>query len=195
MTATTPELSALAKQAATKLDQQNPAAKRETRMPNRIPLSVPQRKLETPEIPGFYLRWFRGTTQRINQALQAGFVFVEPEEIALNNLALGGDAKKDGNSDMGNRVSVIEGSDVESGQAVRMFLMKQPMEYKIKDDAILQERNDSVAEALTANFARGTIGAGAQAGESSDDVNARYVDKSRSKIPALFRKKSGPQRG
>lgn len=189
MTQQAPDLAALAKQAAAKLDQANPAAKREGRMQNRIPLSVPQRKLETPEIPGFHLRWFRGTTQRINQALQAGFTFVEPEEIQLNNLALGGDAKKDGNSDMGNRVSVIEGSDVEGGQAVRMYLMKQPMEYKLQDDAILQQRNDSIAEALTANFAEGRIAAGAQ-GENADDINARYVDKSRSKIPALFKKKT-----
>ena len=155
----------------------------------RIPLSVPQRKLEVPEIPGYHLRWFRGTPQRLAQAERAGFVHVTPEEIELNNVVLGGDATKAGNSDLGSRVSVIEGSETDgSGQAVRMYLMKQSMEYYLEDRKIIDERNDSVAAALTAGYRQGVVG-GAAPGENADDAAQRYVDSRRTKIPELFRKK------
>ena len=156
----------------------------------RIPLSVPQRKLEVPDIPGYYLRWFRGTPARLAQAARAGFINVKEDEIGLNNLSLGGDATKAGNSDMGSNVSVIEGSEVDgTGQAVRMYLMKQPMEYKLEDDAITQERNDDIARTLTGQYQSGVVG-GRDAGETEADINARYVDRKRTKVPELFRKKS-----
>jgi hypothetical protein len=155
----------------------------------RIPLSVPQRKLEVPAIPGYWLRWFRGTPMRLAQADRAGYSFVHEDEVQLNNLSLGGDATKAGNSDMGSRVSVIEGSEVDgSGQAVRMYLMKQKMEDHLEDRAIEQERNDSVADALVGQYKTGTVGAGAQ-GEQADDVAARYVDSKRARVPDLFRRK------
>lgn len=176
-------------QAIAKLANSNPSAGPEKKS-GRIPLSVPQRKLEVPEIPGYHLRWFKGTQQRLTQGLQAGYEFVTQEEVGLNMLSIGGDAKKDGNSDMGSRVSVIEGAEVDGGQAVRLYLMKQKMELKLEDDAVLAKRNDSIADTLTANFRQGTIGAGAQ-GEHGADVNARYVDKSRTKIPDMFKRKVG----
>lgn len=155
----------------------------------RIPLSVPQRKLEVPGIPGFYLRWFRGTPQRLAQAERAGFEFVDEKEVELNNLSLGGDATKAGNTDLGSRVSVIEGSETDgAGQAVRMYLMKQPLALKKEDDAITEERNDSVADALTAQYRQGVVGGRAE-GELPEDMAARYVDKSRTKVPSLFQKK------
>ena len=156
----------------------------------RIPLSVPQRKLEAPDIPGYHLRWIRGTPQRIQQAERAGFEFVEQDEVELNNLSLGGDATRTGNSDMGSRVSVTEGGAGDDGQALRMYLMKQKMEYYLEDSEIVQKRNDGIADTLTAGYRQGTIGAGAASGETAEDVQQRYVDKSRSKVPELFRRKS-----
>lgn len=158
----------------------------------RVPLSVPMQKLEVPEIPGFWCRWFRGTPARLAQAERAGFQFVLPEEIQLNNVSLGGDAKKDGNSDLGSRVSIVEGSEVGmDGQAVRMYLMKQPIEFKKEDDAMLQERNDQIADSLAAAFTTGTVGQGAAGApaEDSADRNARYVDKTRTKRPNIFQRK------
>lgn len=179
-----------AAQAADKMQKENPAATPEKGF-KRIPLSVPQRKLEVPEIPGYHCRWFRGTQTRIAQALQAGYEYVAPEEVKLNNLSLGGDASKTGNTDMGSRVSVVEGGETEGGQAVRLYLMKQKLEYKHEDDAVLAKRNDSVVAALTTGFRQGTLGAeGARAqGETEEDFAQRYVDKKRSKIPDLFRRK------
>ena len=155
----------------------------------RIPLSVPQRKLEVPDIPGYFLRWFRGTPQRLGQAERAGFTFVVPDEVELNNVTMGGDASKNGNTDMGSKVSIIEGSEVDAtGNAVRLYLMKQPLEFHAEDDAILEEKNDSIANALTQQYRKGMIG-GPDQGESPEDVAARYVDQKRTKVPGLFKKK------
>lgn len=186
------DLAAKAAEARAKMDKQNPgvAPGKTSAERKRIPLSVPQRKLEVPEIPGYYLRWFRGTPQRLAQAERAGFLFVQPEEIQLNNLALGGDATKAGNSDMGDRVSVIEGGEVDgSGQAIRMYLMKQKMEDHLEDQTIVQNRNDSVADALVGAYSSGQVGVG-QGGETAEDAAARYVDQKRTRVPELFRRKS-----
>lgn len=161
--------------------QEKPASDRQ-----RIPMSVPTRKLEVPEIPGYYTKWIRGTAGRLAQADRAGFTFVHPDEVKLNNVSLGGDAKKDGNTDMGGRVSVVEGSAVgDDGQAIRLYLMKQKREHYLEDQELLQQRNDSIAHALTA----GSIGKG-QGGETAEDAGNRYVDRSRTKIPEFFKKKT-----
>ena len=178
-------------EAKAKMQQQNPSnspgqTKEERK---RIPLGVPRPKLAVPEIPGYHTHWFRGTPQRLAQAQQAWYEFVDPSEIDVNNLQIGGDATKTGNTDMGSRVSVVDGAE-EGGQAIRLFLMKQKMEYFLEDRKILGDRNDSIAEALTASYRQGTVG-GAAPGESKEDLAARYVDRSRSKVPALFRKKGG----
>ena len=155
----------------------------------RIPLSVPQRKLEVPAIPGYWLRWVRGTAQRLAQAERAGYMHVAPEEVELNPVLLGGDASHSGSTDMGSRVSVVEGGETDgSGQAVRMYLMKQLMEHHLEDDKITQDRNDSIADALTASYMQGQVG-GVAPGEQRDDVNARYVDPRRTRIPELFKRK------
>lgn len=155
----------------------------------RVPLSVPQRKLEVPEIPGYYSRWLEGTPQRLAQADRAGFEFVHPEEVQLNNVSIGGDARKDGNTDLGSRVSIVQGSIGEDGQAIRLYLMKQKMEWHLQDLLLLQRQNDGIAEALTAAYRGGTVGGQAQ-GETAEDVGKRYVDKARTKIPEFFRRKT-----
>lgn len=157
----------------------------------RIPMSVPERKLEVPPIPGYYVKWFRGTPQRIAQAQRAGFSFVTPEDVKLNNVSLGGDATKAGNAGMGSLLEVLEGGLGEDGQPLRLVCMKQKMEHYLEDRAISDARNDSVAQALTAAFQDGTAATGAgQQGERTADVQNRYVDKARTKIPEFFRKKA-----
>lgn len=180
-----------AKTAQQAMENANPTVReaRPARERVRIPLSVPERKLEVPNIPGFYLRWFRGTPQRLAQAERAGFEYVHPDEVQLNNVSLGGDAKKDGNTDMGSRVSVIEGSEVTpDGQAARMYLMKQRMEHYLEDKDVIQERNDQTVDSLTASFKAGSVGGRAQ-GETGEDLSHRYVDAKRTRVPEFFRKK------
>lgn len=154
----------------------------------RIPLSLPQSKLAVPEIPGYHTHWFRGTVGRLQAAQNAFYEFVHPSEVDLNYTGIAGDAAKSGNSDMGDRVSILEGSETENGQAVRLYLMKQKMEYYLEDRKIIEDRNASIAEALTAAYRQGQVGGRAE-GESADDAGKRYVDKSRSKVPDLFRRK------
>lgn len=183
-----------AAEASAKMQKENPsieATKPLAAERRRIPLSVPTRKLEVPAIPGYHLHWFRGTPQRLAQAERAGFEFVGEDEVELNNLSLGGDATKAGNSDLGSRVSVIEGSEVDGGgQAVRMYLMKQKMDFHTEDMKIAQARNDSVADALTAAYRTGTVG-GVDSGERREDLQSRYVDPKRTRVPDLFRRKPG----
>ena len=186
------DLSQKAAEAKAKMEQSNPSAVpgKSSGDRQRIPLSVPQRKLEVPEIPGFKLRWFRGTPQRLAQAERAGFVFVRPEEVQLNNVVIGGDATKSGNSDMGDRVSVIEGGETDgSGNAVSLYLMKQSEEHWREDQDIIEKRNDSVADALTAAYQQGQVG-GISPGETSQDAQLRYVDPKRSRVPELFKRKN-----
>jgi len=156
----------------------------------RIPLSVPMRKLEVPDIPGYKLRWLRGTPQRLAQAERAGYEYVSEDEVQLNNASIGGDANKTGNTDLGSRVSVVSGSEVDAhGQAVRLYLMKQRREWYLEDLELTQRRNDSVADALASAYQSGQVGGQAR-GETADDVSKRYVDPRRTRIPDIFRRKS-----
>lgn len=188
MTTTLQQAATVAKE---KMNESNPTvASGKTRAERqRIPLSVPVRKLEVPPIPGYHLRWMRGTVQRLAAAERAGFTFVTTDEVDINNTLLGGDATQSGNTDMGSRVSISEGGEVENGQAVRLYLMKQPMEFYLEDRGILNKRNDSIAASLTAQYQTGQVGGRAD-GEAAGDAQHRYVDQSRSRLPDIFRKKS-----
>lgn len=154
----------------------------------RIPMSLPIQKLQVPDIPGYHLHWMRGSAGRIQQAQNAGYEFVRPDEVALNNVGIGGDADKTGNTDMGDRVSVISGDTDEQNQAVRLYLMKQPMEFYLADQKIAQGRNDDIADTLTAGYRSGTVG-GTADGETRVDLGQRYVDPKRTKVPDLFKRK------
>ena len=92
---------------------------------------------------------------------------------------------------MGSRVSVADGEGSEGGHALRIYLMKQRKEDYDEDQAISQARNDKVVDTLTASFNRGTLGVGVAGAppEDAGDVGNRYVDRSRTKLPDMFRRK------
>lgn len=145
------------------------------------PFTSPQMRLETPQREGYHRHWFRGTPERIARAQQAGYSFVDPEDIGdnLNNMDLAGDPDAGGSTDMGSRVSVISGGvDEDSKQPGRLYLMECPLEYYEYAQSLLQEKNDSIAAALRG----GTIGKG-ENGETYIDQEARY---SKKKAPDLF---------
>lgn len=146
---------------------------------NFQPMSAGIPKLSVPEIDGYQLRWFRSDPGRIFRAQQAGYTFVNDDEVELNNFDLGGDAKNSGNTDMGTRVSVISGDEADStGQPTRLYLMKCPNEVYEYSRKVLGDRNESIAEALRG----GKIGAGHD-GETREDQGHRYV---KGKVPDLF---------
>lgn len=152
----------------------------------RIPMTLPVRKLAVPEIPGFHLHWMMGRPDRIAQAQQAGYEFVDESEVSVNNLDLGGDATRSGSTDLGTRVSIVaRGETGVDGQPVRLYLMKQKQEWHEEDQKLLQDRNDSIADTFTESFRSGTVG-GRAPGEKDSDVESRYVNKKRSRIPDFF---------
>lgn len=152
-----------------------PAAERK-----RIPMSVPQRKLEAPEIPGYVCYWMLGTPSRLQQAERAGYEFVDEKEVMINSTTLGNAADISGSTDMGSRVSIGAGEQVGTdGQPVRLYLMKIRKDWYAESQAIAEQRNDSIADALR----------GGKLGSEKDargDTAMRYIDPSRTKIPDLF---------
>jgi hypothetical protein len=142
-----------------------------------IPMSAPVQRLQVPEKEGFVRYWFRGDYNRLARAQQAGYRFVDQSEVRVNNLDVAGNPANSGNTDMGSRVSIVTGDEVGTdGQPNRLYLMEIPKELYEHGQKLLQERNDSVAEALRA----GVIGAD---DEDYRDKAARY---SKSGVPDLF---------
>ena len=127
-------------------DKQNPANAPERKVSgkDRIPMSVPQRHLEVTPIEGFHLHWF--LSSRVSRARQAGYEFVSPDEVDVNNFDLAGDASAHGSSDLGSRVSIP--ASVGGDSEERLYLMKLPQEFWEQDQDKLMERNDAVAAAL-----------------------------------------------
>lgn len=156
-------------------NQSNPANPRATRVTEatRRPMSMPQLSLQVPEIPGYYLYWF--LDNQIDQALQAGYEFVDREEVTLNNRGVANDQTEDGNDDLGSRVSRVAGqSEAGSIQAQRLYLMKLRQEWRDKDVAAMAARNESIAAALRGGVPTG-IEHGAAPQETPGDKARRYL--------------------
>lgn len=126
----------------------NPANAPEKRVAKRIPLSVPTLKLAVPEIPGYVCHWFRGTSQRIQQAQRAGYEFVERDEVMLNETGLANTMDGDGNSDLGTRVSVAAGDSGAEDGSLRLYLMKLRKELWDEDQKLIDDRQEAIAAQL-----------------------------------------------
>mgnify|MGYP001605819837 FL=1 len=150
----------------------------------RIPMSVPVQRLEAPDIPGFHLHWFLGTAERLQRALDGGYEFVDEREMKINNVGLGSDSARSGNTDMGSRVSVVSGQEIgKDGQPTRLILMKIKQEWYEEDQKLVDDRNERVASAL-----RGGLIGGDKAADRGE-LGMRYVDKARTQMPDLFKPK------
>ena len=148
------------------------------------PLSSAQLRLEVPEKKGFHRHWFRGTPARLARALQAGYRYVDPSEVDINNFDLAGDSKEAGSTDLGTRVSVTSGDDVTAnGQPTRMYLMECPEQIWQHAQGILEKEVDQVADALKG----GKVGVNGS-GETRDDVSKRYLKDG--KTPSLFHRRT-----
>lgn len=135
------------------------------------PMSVGQRRLEVPPIDGYHMHWFRGTPGNLIRAQQAGYEFVDKEEIALNDFDIAGDGDGNKGTDLGTRVSVISGDDVgQDGQAGRLYLMKCRQELYEYAQGLLAQQVDLSVEALKG----GNVGRG-QGGENRTDSSKRYL--------------------
>lgn len=153
-------------------EKQSPANEKIKLPKGYRPMSVGQRRLEVPPIDGYHLHWFRGTPSNLMRARQAGYEYVEQDEVSLNDLDLGGDGTSDVGTDMGTRVSQITGDDITSnGQPGRLYLMKCPTELYEYAQGLLNRQVDDVAEALKG----GSVGMSRDGQETRVDANNRYV--------------------
>lgn len=154
--------------------QVNPANETAKALPARarVPMSVPQQRLEVPEIPGFHLHWFLG--RNVPRALRAGYTHVQDDEVSVNNLRVGDDAAQSGNTDMGTNISQFAGG-LEEGSAEpqRLYLMKLPQELRDEDVAAMEAANEKIAAALRGG-ALGSNAPGAPA-ETAKDKLQRYL--------------------
>lgn len=152
-------------------EKQSPANKKLELPKGYRPMSAGQRRLEVPPIEGYHLHWFRGTPSNLKRAQQAGYSFVDADEIDLNDFDIAGDDSSNTGTDMGSRVSVISGDDVgTNGQPGRLYLMKCPQELYEYAQSLHNDQVDATAEALRG----GQVGIGKN-GESRIDAENRYV--------------------
>lgn len=129
------------------------------------PMSVGQRRLEVPEREGWHRHWFRGNPANIQKALQAGYRFVEKDEVKLNNFDLAGFGEGEG-ADLGTRVSQPSGDSDD-----KLYLMECPQRLYEYAQGLHMQINHETAAALKG----GTVGVG-KAGETKKDVENRYQD-------------------
>jgi hypothetical protein len=110
-----------------------------TRRKQRIPMSVPQQRLEVQTIPGWRLYWFK--EENVARAYcDSHYEFVTNEEVALNRISIAGSPRDSGNTDLGSGVSIIGGT-TQSGAPQRLVLMKLPTEFFKEDQQVLMQKS------------------------------------------------------
>ena len=119
----------------------NPASTPEAKAPvrKRIPMSLPQQRLNVADLPGFHLHWFRESN--IARAMDAGYEIVHRQEITINQHGIASSRDISGNTDLGSNVSVVGNAASSEGAAERLVLMKIKEEYWLEDKALLDEKN------------------------------------------------------
>lgn len=125
----------------------------------RIPMTMATRKLETPELPGFYLHWITGEPDRIAKALNAEYTFVQKVEMPGYTLELGDKTGILGGAEDGDNISVVAGGTSQDGQAMRLYLMKLPMELREEDLQSRDEDGQKLIDALR-NDPNARVGSG-----------------------------------
>jgi hypothetical protein len=94
------------------------------------------------EIAGYHLHILNDTPGRIQNAVDAGYEFVTPEEIGGT---ISGTLEQ--NSDLGEKVRYRVGAD-EAGNAMYAYLMKIRQDWYEEDQQIIQSRIDQVDDAI-----------------------------------------------
>lgn len=132
----------------------------------RIPMSIPRRKLEVPDIAGYHLHWFLDAN--VPRALQGGYEMVDAKEVPLFQFNVGTDNTISGNADLGSHIKVVGGVG-ENGQPTHLNLMKIRLEWWQEDQKSIEERN---AQVMSAIFTKESIPG---SGNSGEDTSQRYV--------------------
>lgn len=123
----------------------------------RVPLNAMQQKMQVKhKNPNFVDRWFNDDHGRLQAAQQAGYEFVEDEDVKAERA--GTNAESDA------RVSIHAGTR-RDGSPMNAYLMRIPKEYYDEDQAAKQAVVDETDKAIRG----GSIAA--------DDPEHRYVPK------------------
>lgn len=89
------------------------------------------RRMQVDPIPGYRLYWH--AERDVNRALASKWEFVDPAEVKMNSLSVGGDFQVEGripgNTDLGSRVSIVGSPSL----GARAYLMKLRNEYAMDD--------------------------------------------------------------
>lgn len=145
------------------------AQKRDLPARKRIPMSVPMRRLEVPELPGWHLHWFRESN--VARAQQAGYEFVEDSEVLVSSRSIASDSQLSGNADLGTRIRVHSGV-TELNHPEYLVLMKLQEHYWQED----REKLDAVnAQKIAGIFQNEQIMDSGENPVSGDDKALRYV--------------------
>lgn len=153
----------------------NPANAPATRVTEatRVPMSLPQLRLEVPAIPGYHTHWFLG--KNVPRAIKAGYEFVSGEEAEVVNTGLANSREETGSTDMGSRISVFAGGTIEgTTEPERLYLMKLRQEWRDQDVKKLEEMNERIAAALRGGQ---TVPGASAPGETALDRSLRYIKK------------------
>lgn len=142
----------------------------------RVSMAIPTRKLEVPEIPGYWLYWF--ADRNVPMAINAGYEFVDVGEIPVSQHNPATSKDINGSMDLGSRVTLIGGKG-ENGQPEHLILMKLREEWASEDRGIRDDRN---AKILSAIF-KGEDIPGSE-GMSRQDKQVRYVKQADLQTPA-----------
>lgn len=128
----------------------NPATPRKVDLSarKRVPMSVPSRKLEVPDIEGYHLHWF--IDRNVPRALRGGYEFVEDSELPANQFNVATSTSVSGSTDLGSHITQIAGTS-EKGDAEHLTLMKIKEEYWLEDQKAIEQRNASVIQGIFKN--------------------------------------------
>lgn len=154
------------------MEQANPSIEPPRAPARRIPLGLPTLKLEVPEIPGYFCHWFRQNAGRVQQALAAGYQFVDKGEVELNSYGMAGSYMEDGNTDLGSRVTRA----AEGGEGLILMKIRKELALEDKEAYIAQQ------EALASQI-RGDQGLPSPVGDTKHRYSASDKSQSNFLIP------------
>lgn len=152
------------------VSKNNPANEKPVLPRGYRPMSGGQRRLEVPDLEGYRLYWFRDDPGRVEEAQLAGYTFVDRAEITTTSFDVAGDGGDDKGSDMGTRVSKVQGGGAihPNGQPGRLYLMKCPNDIAEYAQSLMDQKVDAVAEALRG----GRMGGKTEQGKTYHEVDA-----------------------
>lgn len=114
----------------------------------RIPMSIPRRKLEVPDIEGYHLHWF--VDANVPRAQQGGYEMVRADEVPTYQFGVGTDTTATGSADLGGNVKVVAGTS-ENGHPHFLNLMKIKLEWWKEDSKEMEKRNAAILSAIFRN--------------------------------------------